>query len=353
MVDAHSKYIDAHIVHSSTTSATLAKFRQTFATHGIPRSIVSDNASTCTSQEFKNFCKSNGIKHVCSSAYHPSTNGLAERAVQTLKNGLRKTKGGDLESRMYKYLARYRQHLTPRQVDQTPAELLMKRKPRSRLDLVCPWLEGKVLKKQAAAVDGRGSVRQFYEGDTVRAMNFAGCPKWMPGVLQRQLGPVSFTVGLVDVQLWKRHVDHLRLRRPDEGDTPAREQRGSEPPLPPWDAMRSLGHPEAVTPPNVLTADSEDTVASASVPAKVVQTAAAAGREVATPAATKTSHPAAELEDIRSPGQRLTVQDRGDSAPVQPDEVTGPGVMENRNKPSLRSSTRIRAPDRLGLSNTR
>ena len=97
---------------------------------------------------------------MCSSLYHPSTNGLAERAVQTLKNGLCKTKGGDLESRLYKYLARYL--LTPHSTTgQTPAELLMNRKPRSRLDLVYPWLEGEVLKKQAAAVAGRGSVRQL------------------------------------------------------------------------------------------------------------------------------------------------------------------------------------------------
>ena len=214
-------------------------------------------------------------------------------------------------------------------------------------------MEGEVLKKQAAAVDGRGSVRQFYEGDTVWAMNFAGCPKWMPGVLQRWLGPVSFTVGLVDGRLWKRHIDHLRLWRPDEDSIPAREQREAELPWLPSDAKRSLGHPGAVAPTGV-TVDSGKTVVPPSGPAKLFPTtvtgreavapattttshtpsgpakgfpttaaaAAAAGRKAVTPAATKTNHPPIEPSANRSPGRMSTIQARGDSAALQPD-VTG------------------------------
>ena len=43
IVDAHSKYIDAHIVNAATSSATIMKLRQTFATHGLPSVLVSDN----------------------------------------------------------------------------------------------------------------------------------------------------------------------------------------------------------------------------------------------------------------------------------------------------------------------
>ena len=50
--------------------------------------IVSDNASSFTCKEFSRFCALNGIKHVRCAPYHPSSNGLAEHAVQTIKSGL-------------------------------------------------------------------------------------------------------------------------------------------------------------------------------------------------------------------------------------------------------------------------
>ena len=92
LVDVHSKYIEAHVMKSSTTVATLIKLRQTFATHGIPVVIVSYNGTAFTNQEFNTFCDVNGIKHTCSSPYHPSTNGLAERAVQTITDHKRRFK---------------------------------------------------------------------------------------------------------------------------------------------------------------------------------------------------------------------------------------------------------------------
>ena len=84
IVDAHSKFIDAHIVSSATTSVTLTKLRQTFSFAGLPHIIVSNNGSCFTSEEFDDkFCRANSIKHVRCSPYHPSINGAAESSVQT------------------------------------------------------------------------------------------------------------------------------------------------------------------------------------------------------------------------------------------------------------------------------
>ena len=77
----------------------------------LPHSIVSDNGSCFTSDEFEQFCRANGIKYVRCSPYHPSSNGAAERAVQIVKFYLLKTKG-NLEDTLYTLLARYR--VTPR-----------------------------------------------------------------------------------------------------------------------------------------------------------------------------------------------------------------------------------------------
>ena len=43
--------------------------------------------------ELKIFTKENGIHHPFFFPYHPASNGLAERAVQTVKRGLAKMEG--------------------------------------------------------------------------------------------------------------------------------------------------------------------------------------------------------------------------------------------------------------------
>ena len=107
IVDAHSKYIDAHFMSSPSSAVTERILRRTFVTHRSQHVIVSDNASSCTSKEFSRFCALNGIKHVRCAPHHLSSNGLAERAVQTIKSGLIKVTG-DLETRLLRVLARYR-----------------------------------------------------------------------------------------------------------------------------------------------------------------------------------------------------------------------------------------------------
>ena len=83
IVDAYSKWLEVMPVSSANSTQTVTALRQVFSTHGIPEVIVSDNGTPFTSFEFKTFTKSNGICHLTSAPYHPSTNGLAERAVQT------------------------------------------------------------------------------------------------------------------------------------------------------------------------------------------------------------------------------------------------------------------------------
>ena len=108
IVDAHSKWIEAHAVGSATSWATIDKLQLVFATHGLPEVIVSDNGSSFTSEEFSAFVQSNGIKHLTSAPYHPASNGLAERAVQTVNNALEKdSSGANLETQISRFLFHY------------------------------------------------------------------------------------------------------------------------------------------------------------------------------------------------------------------------------------------------------
>ena len=62
--------------------------------------IVSDNGTYFSSHKFQTFVKQNRFQHVRTAAYHPSTNGIAERYVQIVKDGLMKMISGFVESRL-------------------------------------------------------------------------------------------------------------------------------------------------------------------------------------------------------------------------------------------------------------
>ena len=91
--------------------------------------------------------KQNGINHVTCAPFHPSSNGMAERAVQTFKQGLKNMKKSDVRTKVNRFLFRYR--CTPHTVTgSTPAELLMNRRLRTPLDLLRPNLRDRVKRKQ-------------------------------------------------------------------------------------------------------------------------------------------------------------------------------------------------------------
>ena len=196
IINAHSKYIDAHVVSAATTSAANTKLRQTFAGLGLPNTIVSDNGSCFTSDEFEQFCRANDIK--CS-PYHPSSNGLAKRAVQTLKAGLKKSHG-NLEDGLYGFLARYR--VTPQSTTcQTPSDFVLKILQRICLDLLLPCIQNRVLQKQVYKKrrhDAHAVDRTFMADDSCWSLSFQGKPKWIPATIENQLGPLTFIICLCD-----------------------------------------------------------------------------------------------------------------------------------------------------------
>lgn len=65
--------------------------------------LVSDNRTCYSNEEFKTL-KRNGIQHVTSAPYHPPSKGVAERAVQTFKEGMKKIKGDTVETRVARFL---------------------------------------------------------------------------------------------------------------------------------------------------------------------------------------------------------------------------------------------------------
>lgn len=88
VVDACSKWPEVFSMTSTTATHTVFVLNELFARIGVPKLLVSDNGPQFISEEFQIFLRSNGIKYVTSAPYHPATNSLAERFVQSLKNVL-------------------------------------------------------------------------------------------------------------------------------------------------------------------------------------------------------------------------------------------------------------------------
>ena len=204
-----------------TTTKTVQALRTMFAHWGLPEQIVSDNGPQFTSEEFKQFCGLNGIRHVLVAPYHPRSNGEAERFVKTFKLAFRAMKGEDLSKRLDQFLFSYRNtpHTT---TGYSPAQLLLGRRLRSKLDLLVPRVESTVEAAQLGQKkyhDVKAKARTFDAGQSVWAQNYRPGEKWLPGVVMEKVGPVSYRVE-VQGQIWRRHVDQLLQREERAGDSP-------------------------------------------------------------------------------------------------------------------------------------
>ena len=135
IVDAYSKYPSIHRTTSTSTQATTDILEEVCAHFGYPHTIVSDNATTFTSGEFKEWCKEREIVHLTGAPYHPATNGAAERLVATFKQSMRKSK---LPTRaaLQEFLMHYRR--TPLATGFSPSQLLNGRQIRCKIDTLLP-----------------------------------------------------------------------------------------------------------------------------------------------------------------------------------------------------------------------
>ena len=214
LIDAHSKWMDIHVTNATSSAATIDLLRKSFAALGLPEVLVSDNAPNFTSQEFDVFVKKNAIKHVKTPPYHPASNGLVERAVQTFKEGMRKQKDGTVETKLSRFLFKYR--ITPHSSTGTsPAELIYGGRPRSHLDCMRPDLGKKardVQLQQKVSHDRRARSREIQLEDLVYVRNYGSGETWEKGKVIGMLGETMFTVLMEDGRCVRKHLDQLRIR---------------------------------------------------------------------------------------------------------------------------------------------
>ena len=148
---------------STMADHTIAVLRSVFAAFGLPEQVVSDNGPQFTSQEFATFPRSNGVTHICTAPYYPSSNGAVERLVQTFKQAMKagERDGLALHHQLQSFLLTYRS--TPHgTTGLSPASLFLGRPIRTRFDLLRPNVGervGAAQAKQKSHHDGKGSLR--------------------------------------------------------------------------------------------------------------------------------------------------------------------------------------------------
>ena len=211
IVDSYSKWPIVKQMRKTTSSQTIEVLRTVFSDWGLPTQIVSDNGPQFISEEFKTFLRENSIQQILSAPYHPKTNGLAERLVQTFKLAMKAAKNdqGTIQTKLAKFLIVYSNtpHSTTKEC---PSTLILGRKLSTRLDLIKPNLSDAVSKSQQNMVRSTRD-RQYELGKSVSVKDYrADTDKWIPGVIHRKTGPVSYQVEIAPQVYWRRHTGQIQ-----------------------------------------------------------------------------------------------------------------------------------------------
>ncbi|MFI5419433.1 MAG: RNase H-like domain-containing protein [Nitrososphaerales archaeon] len=91
IVDHASRYSTAGASKTATCEDSIQLVDELlFQEWGVPAQIVCDNGKHFAGQEFKDFCKKNGIELIFTTPYHPQSNGIVESCNKAIKEYIHK-----------------------------------------------------------------------------------------------------------------------------------------------------------------------------------------------------------------------------------------------------------------------
>ena len=226
VTDYYSNFISVKRLNSTTTTAVSKQLMELFSVHGIPKIIMTDNATQFSSFEFKSFTSELDIEHITSSPHYPQSNGKAENAVKTVKRLFSRCR----DSGYSEYLALLDFNNTPTEgVGLSPSQRLFGRRCRTSLPVTKKLLRPRYSTeherkrmtecKQKQARYYNKSTRQLpelSEGETVR-VKCPGEKTWTKGTCVRKVAQRSYDVQAENAT-YRRNRRHILTSKADSGD---------------------------------------------------------------------------------------------------------------------------------------
>lgn len=207
VIDSFSKWLEIARTKHITARRTIDLLKPIFSRFGIPSLLVSDNAASFTSHEFRHFCEANGIKHITSAPYHPASNGQAENSVKTFKTAIKKMLkdksclGQSIDGSIETFLHANRNSIHS-ESGKSPYQLMFNRDPNLRWKSLLP---DKVIEEPL--ITRKTNVKDFRIGENVYSKNFM-TGKWEKGEINTILGFNTYMV-LINGKKYKKHANHL------------------------------------------------------------------------------------------------------------------------------------------------
>ncbi|CAB3223790.1 unnamed protein product [Arctia plantaginis] len=215
IVDYHSKFIETIELVSTLSDSIIKHLKNTFSRLGIPQIVVSDCGPQFISNEFRKFAREWCFNHVTTSPRYPQSNGQSERAVQIVKNIMKKSmhSKSDYRLALLEYLNTPISENLP-----SPAEILQSRKLRSILPVVrCLHPSSGLIKREL--IRRQRIYKQYYDRNAKKLATLSvGQPvkikdqnnnKWISGTITKQLRERSYEIKLSSGNIIVRNRRHM------------------------------------------------------------------------------------------------------------------------------------------------
>ena len=216
--DYYSRFPEVMSLSTASSKIVINSLKSILARHGTVDVLVSDNGPQFVSSEFKAFVDDWEIQHITSSPYHAKSNGLAESAVKSVKNILKKCL--DSGQDIYKGLLAYR--AAPLENGMSPAQMLMGRRLKTSLPMH-PSLYGNA--EHVAVTDDtqkrKLKQKSYYDrfaqdlpplkpGDRVRIQDHVNGQWEQNGTVLREVAPRSYEIQADNGAVYRRNRVNLK-----------------------------------------------------------------------------------------------------------------------------------------------